>query len=293
MVGSIINVPKPLTKNQRDTLKDYRERVNGNGRPLTEKQLKTWHSLEHKENESNTYKLTDGQKKILTDLVFEKKYGRKTKLENKYLTKGIEVEKNARDLLSEVLNELLVQDKERKTNEWVTGLRDVKHDSVIIDIKSPFSYKTFNEKLIDGYNEIYLRQLDCYMDLWGIKESLLCYVLVDTPFRIIEDELRRYDYKNNIMGMDGIIRDEHIKDVKELITNHIYTREGIERFCLISDNVQISWFDDFVEIPKHERVHMIPHSYLNERIEQRNECITLAREYMNTVKPINNIVPLI
>jgi hypothetical protein len=36
---------------------------------------------------------------------------------------------------------------------------------------------------------------------------------------------------------------------------------------------------------------MIAHSLQKERLEQRNECIELAREYMNLVKPINNFDP--
>ena len=55
MVGNIISVPKPLTPNQVETLEDYRKRVKGEGRPLTDNKVKTWHSLEHKHNESQTY----------------------------------------------------------------------------------------------------------------------------------------------------------------------------------------------------------------------------------------------
>ena len=49
---------------------------------------------------------------------------------------------------------------------------------------------------------------------------------------------------------------------------------------------------DFNEIPVEQRIHMIPHSFDKLRIQQRNECIKLAREYMNTIKPINNIIKL-
>ena len=87
-VGTIVNVPKPLTLAQSETLTAYRERANGEGKPLTDNQKKTWHSLEHKHNESKTYKLNDTAKKYLNDLVFEKRTGRRSKLENKYFTKG-------------------------------------------------------------------------------------------------------------------------------------------------------------------------------------------------------------
>ena len=92
--------------------------------------------------------------------------------------------------------------------------------------------------------------------------------------------------------MNGDVRDEFIGDVVELVCNHIFTRKGLEEYCLQSSNVHLEWFMDFNEIPVAERLHMIPHSFDKLRIQQRNECITLAREYMNTIKPINNIIKL-
>jgi len=289
MVGNIISLPKPLTKKQSETLEAYRERAKGYGKPLTEKQEQDWHSLEHKYNESKKYKLTDGIKKILSELVMYEMYGRKPQLKTKYFTKGLEVEKQSRDLLSEVLEALLTSDNERKTNAWVTGRRDIKHPEVIIDIKSSFQFKTFNQNLVEETSDVYLRQLDSYMDLWGYKNSLLAFVLIDTPIKLVEDEIRRLDWQDDVLNFEGDVREEKIEDVKKLVCEHIYTREALEQFCQQSATIQIEWFDDFKEIPKHHRVHLLAHNYDPIRIEQRNECIRLAREYMNTVKPINNI----
>ena len=36
---------------------------------------------------------------------------------------------------------------------------------------------------------------------------------------------------------------------------------------------------------------MIPHAYNSDRIEQRNKCIDIARDYMNKCVPINNFNP--
>jgi len=292
MVGNIISVPKPLTPNQAETLADYRKRQAGEGRPLTDNQLKTWFSLEHKNNESQNYKLTDTAKRICTDLVFEARTGRRSKLETKYFDKGIEKEKEARDLVSEVLGRPFTKDDERRTNQWVTGKRDIKDDNVIIDIKTSWSFESFNKHLLETPNEVYLRQLDCYMELFDIKDSLLAHVLVDTPARLIDDEIRRLDWKYNITDFNGDIRDEFIGDVVELVQNHIFSRKGLEDYCLQSSNVHIEWFNDFIEIPKSERIHFIPHSFDPIRITQRNECIKLARQFMNTIKPINNIIKL-
>lgn len=288
MVGKIINVPKPLTENQEKTLEDYLVRFKGVGRALTPKQEKVLIELQYKLNESKTFKLSDGNKKILSELVYAEKYGRKKEINSDKLVKGIENEKKSRDILTRVTGLFLTASTERKSNKFVTGAIDIEPNEVIPDIKSTWSWRSFSKILESSANEIYLRQGDSYMDLWNKKEFLLCHVLTDTPNRLVEKEIKSLDYKYNILNIEGDVREENIDDVKKTVTNHIFSREALENFCDYSSNVHIEWFNDFIEIPEQDRVHMIPHSFDKERIEQRNECIVLAREYMNTVKPINN-----
>ena len=288
MVGKIINVPKPLTLNQKETFEAYLLRESGIGKKLTVNQEKTLISLKHKDNESKIYKLSDGSKKLLSELAYAERYGRKKQINSEKLTKGLEVEKESRDILSRVTGLFLIASTERKSNDWVTGAIDIEPNEVIPDIKSTWSWESFSKIIEDSANEVYLRQLDSYMDLWGKKESLLCHILTDTPNKLVEGEIRRLDYSMNILDMDGNVRDENIDDVKQVISNHIFSRKALEDFCEYSSGVQIEWFKDFKEIPEHERVHMIQHSYDQERIEQRNKSISLAREYMNNVTPRNN-----
>ena len=285
MVGKIIDVPKPLTENQEATLKAYREKET-----LTIKQHETFIALQHKLNESKKFKLSDSSKKELNKIVQYEKSGRSNILYAKYLDKGIAKEKEARDLISDILGMNLVKDSERRTNQWVSGERDVYHDELLIEIKSAWSFESFNNILLEKENELYLRQNDSYMDLWGIKEGLICHVLVDTPNSLVDDEIRRLSYKEDIMTIEGDIREEAIDLVKTTVSNQIYTRKGLEEYCQLSSTIYIEWFDDFVEIPINERIHMIPNPFDKIRIEQRNECIKLARKYMNTVKPINNMI---
>lgn len=287
--GSLISVPKPLTLNQKETLDSYNERINSNGKPLTDKQKEDWHSLNFKLAESKKFNLSDTAKKILSDIVFFEKYGRNFRLTNKYFDKGLAVEKEARDLISSVLGQLLTSDIERKSNDWVIGLRDIKHDEIIIDNKACYNFETFNKHLIESKNEYYFRQLDSYMDLWSIKDSLLAYTLVDTPFRIIDDEIRRLNWSLDLLTLEGDVKEDKVQIIIDLLQNHIYTRKGIEDYCAQSSTVKIEWFKDFVEIPKSQRVHFVNHSFDKSRIEQRNECLTLARKYMNEINPINNL----
>jgi hypothetical protein len=287
--GSLVSVPKPLTDKQQETLSAYRDRAKGIGKPLTVKQEEEWHSLEAKYQDSKTYKLSDTAKNLCAEIVFNENHGRKKVVTSKYFDKGLGVEKKSRDILSNILNIRLTNDPERKENDWVIGSRDIASKNIIIDIKSTFDFNTFNKHLLDNKHEYYFRQLDSYMDLWNIKDSILAYVLVDTPEKLIDDEIRRYDWRNDILNFEGNIRDENIEDVKQIINEHLFTRKGLEDYCLQSQNVHIEWFDDFVEIPIEGRVHLVNHQYEKERIEQRNECLTLCREFMETVKPMNNI----
>ena len=292
MVGHIVSPPRPLSETARKQLNDFSEREDGNGRPLTDKQKETLIDLRYKELKSKKYELTTTAKNICSNIVGYEKHGRRKTLESQYLDKGIANEKESRDLMSRILGVPLVYDGERKTNDWVTGQRDIKHDKIVFDIKSKWDYETFNKSLIEGNNEIYLRQLDCYMDLWDIKDSILCHVLTNTPFNLIEGMIRKEDWKNDILDINGEVRDEKIGKVVSIVESAIYTRQGLEDFCTQSGTIHLEWFADFVEIPENERIHMVAHPFQKERIEQRNESIKIAREFMNTVKPINNIIKI-
>lgn len=288
MVGKIINVPKPLSKTSQKLLTDYTLRFNGTGKPLSPKQKDDLIDVQYKEIQSRVYKLTEGQKLLLSQLAFAETHSRKAILNSEKLTKGITVEKESRDILSRVTGLFLTASVERKTNKWVTGEIDVEPNDVIPDIKSAWSWESFSKILQDKPNEVYLRQGDSYMDLWNKKEFLLCHILTDTPFNLVDGIIKKESWNSDLLNIEGDVREDRINDAKDIISNHIFSRKALEGYCHQSPVIHIEWFDDFKEIPEESRVHMIPHKFDKERIEQRNKCISIAREYMGTVKPINN-----
>ena len=87
----------------------------------------------------------------------------------------------------------------------------------------------------------------------------------------------------------GNVPDSRIPEVKKIINDHIFTRKSLEKFCNESSTIHIEWFNDFIEIPIQDRVHLVPHSFDKVRIKQRNECLKLAREFLNNIKAVNNI----
>lgn len=282
-VGQIMGgLPKPLTPKQEELFKDYTERKNGVGRSLSNKQLAEWGSLYTKKTAKP--KLTDGAKKYLEELVWQTLTNRSKKLQAKYLDKGIQCEEKSFTLHSEVVNTLFTKNLERKENEYFSGECDNAQNKVIRDIKTSWEYSTFPLRENAIPSSIYEWQLDVYMDLWEFKDSELVYCLVDTPFKLIKDEIRRFDWKHNILDNEGNVREESIDLVVEIVSNHIYTNEGLEKFCADSLTVNLDWFvGKFKEIPKEIRVKIFEHKYCENRNKQLKEMIGLARVFMNSI----------
>lgn len=299
-VGKFKCVPRPLTLNQLETLRAYRDRAETGVKPLTENQQKDYVALQYKYNESQVYKLSESQKKELRKIVFQETNGRKFFSTNKYFEKGLLTEKEGRDVLSSIMGEALIKDDEQKENDWVLGRRDVKHNKAIIDLKNAWSLESYSEIVDEFENEKegYLDQMDSYMDLWNLKTSLVCHTLIDTPVHLLEYDIRSMLF--NMRYFDEVsneLTDEGITAMQKLIYNHTFTEKALD--IVINYAVRIhsdiyfefnrKMFENFTEIPIENRVHIIQHDYQPERIEQRNKSIEIARKHMNTVKIENNI----
>lgn len=287
--GDLVSVPRPLSETAINDLNQYRERKSGIGKALTEKQSEKLIELEYKFLKSTQYELSTTAIKTCSKIVFAETFGRKYQLENKYFEKGIFVEKESRDLLSDVLGTRLIADKERKSNDWVNGERDIKNSKVIIDIKSTWDFETFAKHILESSEDFYFRQLDSYMDLWQIKDSLLAFVLTDTPIDILNREITNTNFKKRFIDENGNAFDSKIPELKRIVENHIFSRQRLEEFCHQSGTIRLEWFNDFKEVSIKNRVHLVPHPFDPIRIEQRNESLKLCREFMNTIRPINNL----
>lgn len=274
-------VPKPFTESQKATFEAYDKRYKGDGKPLTPAQLETYGDLQKKKHAR--IHLSQGAKTYLEELVREDMFGRRKILHTKYTKKGVEVEEQAATLYSEVSGQFLVTNKERKANEFWTGEAD-NVQGKIRDFKSSWEFSTFPIQEKEIPKTIYDWQLDVYMELYGLKEAELVYCLVDTPSRFVDDELKRLDWKYNILNFEGDVREEHIEFVVETVSNLIYTQEGLKKLCEESTILEYKWFGNFKEIPKHQRVKVFKKEYSARRIQQGKTMIKLARKYMNKIK---------
>lgn len=281
-IGHIMaGIPKPLTDKQEELFLAYDERRKGNGRPLTENQLADWGSLYKKKNAK--CKLTDGAKTFLEKLVMEEITARSKQIDSKYIDKGLAAEEKSLTLYSNYKKALVVKNKQRKTNKYFTGEADIARYK-IRDIKSSWSFETFPLRATEIPNKIYEWQLDVYMDLWNLKRSELIYCLVDTPSKMIDDELRRLDWKHSIFLSDGSVRNSHVGLVVETICNLIFTEKALENYCNNSSSVYLKWFEGkFKEIPEEIRIKIFKHNYCERRNQLLKKMVELAREYMNDV----------
>lgn len=279
-VGKIMGgIPKPLTDSQDKMFLDYTARKNGEGKPLTDKQLAAWGDLFTKKTAK--VKLNEAAKKELDKIFWRTTTGRSKKIQAKQLDKGVLCEDVTIKLYEDVKGGFFVKNKERLTNKWFNGECD-NSQGKIRDVKTSWEFETFpaNENKIPNSN--YEWQLDAYMDLWNMKESELIYGLVDTPFDMINSELYRLDNKLDVLTHEGNVRDNKIEVVVELVLSHIYTRQGLIDFCEYSENVKLSWFiGKFTEIPKEKRIKVYHHDYNEERNKLLKDMIVLAREYLN------------
>jgi hypothetical protein len=196
--------------------------------------------------------LSETAKTYVHDLVLEEKYGIKKEFSSRYTDKGNEVEEIGIALVNEVLNyKFIYKNYEFFENDWVKGTPDVNTDEVLLDVKCSWDATTFPWFETEVPNKDYFYQLQGYMWLTGKQESILAYCLINTPFQMVEDEIRRAHWKFNLIEENTELR-------KEVESKHV-----------------------FDHIPEHKRVKYWFIRRDEAVIEKIKERVELCREYYN------------
>jgi len=122
----------------------------------------------------------------------EQIYGRRKKVESKYMDKGIQMEDAAIEFVSIFYPEMPLLIKNEKTFEsaHIIGTPDLILEDAIIDIKCSwdcFTFPLFEQELPE---KSYYWQLQGYMALTGTSKGAIIYCLMDTPIEIVEKEIR-------------------------------------------------------------------------------------------------------
>ena len=146
-------------------------------------------------------------KTYLQELAIEEMYGIKKEFSSRYTDKGVEVERNSIDLVQDNCDfGFMYKNEEHFENDFLTGTPDVNTDNILLDVKSSYDASTFPFFAEDIPNKDYYYQLQGYMALCNKRKSVLAYCLVNTPFQIVEDEVRRAHWKEHLIDENEELR---------------------------------------------------------------------------------------
>jgi hypothetical protein len=177
--------------------------------------------------------LSETAKGYIQDLFKERELGIYKEFSSRYTDKGLEMEDEAIQFASEVLNwDFVVKNEIRFNNEWLTGEPDINTDSLLADIKCSWSGSTFPMFDDTLKNKAYYWQLQGYLMLTGHETSELVYCLMNTPLQIVEDEIRRQHWKLNLIEEDLDVR-QAVQDMHNF--DHIPSELRVKRFIVGKD----------------------------------------------------------
>lgn len=105
------------------------------------------------------------------------------------MQKGIQCEDESIELINQVKGKEYKKNTNRITTDLLTGEWDVEDEaeSLIIDVKTAYSKKTFPLVMKEGDKKLYEWQLRAYMHLRGLEQASIIYTLVDTPLELIKN----------------------------------------------------------------------------------------------------------
>jgi hypothetical protein len=174
---------------------------------------------------------------------------------NKFTQKGIMVETDTIDLVQKVTGDIYFKNIEEFSNDFIIGTPDTldKVAERVIDYKSSYNLWTFTSVTLEKALADYKEQLVGYCALTGFRKARLIYGLVNTPTKLIDDEIYRLSF---IIGED---------EAREYEKNFIY--------------------DD---IPAENRIKVFDIDVTQEMIDAQQQRVIEAREYLKAgefIKP--------
>ena len=274
-MGQLMAGVKPnLTEKQQETLNDL---LIKRDKGITDTQTKLLGSLLEKRDQKP--KLLATAKNLCNDIFQEQVFGRSKDIKTKYMEKGLSQEELSISLYTKMTGELLFKNETNFKNDFFTGTPDNTQEK-IRDIKTSWDYSTFPMHDKEITNKGYIYQLNTYMNLTGLEESELIYCLVDTPFNLIDDELRKLSWKSGCLSLDSMPIDLKV----ETVSNLIYTEKGLKEYCHQSTDIEIEWFEGiFKEIQPEHRLKIFELIYDPGIVKQMKDHVYLGREYLNEI----------
>lgn len=235
----------------------------------------------------NDESLSETAKTHCIDVFVSNKYNRFTEFSAKQCDKGNEVEDDSITTISRLTKKLFVKNELELKNEFIRGTPDIFEGKTIYtatdvrDAKSPWdAFTFFRSKFKDLKKQYYWQGLG-YMWLTGAKKCSIDYCLNNTPYHIVERELKKESHNH----LDG---DTPAWIELQIIANHVYDIKTLQEYtklrgCYPHDDYSRAVSAGFVEIPLKERHFNFEFEYSESDIERLKSRILLARKYISTL----------
>lgn len=260
---------------------------------LTEKQELELGKLVYKRNHPE---LSETTKTHLVDVFVTEKYGRHTEIHGKQLDKGNDTEEDSITVISRITKQFFKKNEEQLRNKWIKGTPDLFKGEVIRkakqvrDAKSSWDIFTFNRAISKALDPRYKWQGTGYMWLTGADVCYIDYCLNNTPYQLIDRELRLESYKHPEGATPNWIE-------AQIIANHTYDRKTFEEYIqrrglsIAGDENCMAIFHGFVEVPIEERHFAFTIERNENDILKLQERIEDARSWMNEHLFKSNLLP--
>lgn len=192
--------------------------------------------------------LSETAKTLVQDMFKEQELGIYKEFSSRYTDKGNQNEDLAIELASEVLDwNWILKNEEKFKNDYIVGTPDLVNDTLLADIKCSWSGATFPMFDTELKNKAYYWQLMGYMWLTGHKQAELVYCLTNTPFEIVESEVRKEHWKLCLIDEDPLVR-EAVESLHNF--DHIDNKMKVKRFIVEYDEKSIEQLKEKIEVAR-------------------------------------------
>lgn len=228
--------------------------------------------------------LSDTCKTHLVDVYIANTYNRRSEISTKQFDKGNDTEEDSIHIVSRLMKTFFRKNEEHLSNGFIKGTPDlfvgesIHNAEKIIDIKSSWDVFSFFRAKNKPLNKMYYWQVMAYMWLTGAKYGSVDYCLNNTPFYLIEQEIRKERYNwRDVMPQWAVL---------QILANHVYDRAT---FCDYMQKLMIFEFEDekaehiydtFVEIPLKERHFNFEFERDDSKIEAIKARVIECRNWM-------------
>jgi len=223
--------------------------------------------------------------KKLREMYTEARHHRRRSINNKFVRKGQLGEPEGIKTYSIVSGELFNKNDERLSNDFVTGEVDIYTGPKLIgtprttDIKCLWDSVTFGAAQdATEVDKTYWWQGQVYMALTGADEHTIAYCLINTPLKLIRNEIYHLDhpYENEAPRWLQI----------ETVANMVYDKKTFDDYLVQlgitpNDKESKAMYDYFVEWDMNERVHEVTFKRDDEQIQELYNEIVICRKWMN------------